>query len=71
MVRVLPPWHENLKKRQLKAPKLYVRDSGLLHSLIGLDSAREVSGHPKVGASWEGFAMTQLLAATGSRSAYY
>lgn len=71
MVRVLPPWYENLKKRQLKAPKLYVRDSGLLHSLFGLESADEVRGHPKVGASWEGFAMTQLLAVTGTRSAYY
>jgi len=71
MVRVLPPWHENLKKRQLKAPKLYVRDSGLLHSLFGLESADDLSGHPKVGASWEGFVIEQLVAATGSRSAYY
>jgi len=71
MVRLLPPWHENLKKRQLKAPKLYVRDSGLLHSLFDLKSPMEVSGHPKAGASWEGFAIEQLVAATGSRSAYY
>ena len=71
MVRVLPPWHENLKKRQLKAPKLYVRDSGLLHSLFELESADDISGHPKVGASWEGFVIEQLVAATGSRSAYY
>ncbi|MCS6244910.1 MAG: ATP-binding protein [Opitutus sp.] len=71
MVRVLPPWHENLKKRQLKAPKLYVRDSGLLHSLFELESPEEVSGHPKAGASWEGFVIEQLVSATGSRSAYY
>ena len=71
MVRVLPPWHENLKKRQLKAPKLYVRDSGLLHSLFELESADDLSGHPKVGASWEGFVIEQLIALTGSRSAYY
>ena len=71
MVRVLPPWHENLKKRQLKAPKQYVRDSGLLHSLFELESADDISGHPKVGASWEGFVIEQLVAATGSRSAYY
>jgi predicted AAA+ superfamily ATPase len=71
MVRVLPPWHENLKKRQLKAPKLYVRDSGLLHSLFELESPEEVRGHPKAGASWEGFVIEQLVTATGSRSAYY
>jgi predicted AAA+ superfamily ATPase len=71
MVRVLPPWHENLKKRQLKAPKVYVRDSGLLHSLFELESLEDISGHPKMGASWEGFVIEQLVAATGSRSAYY
>jgi predicted AAA+ superfamily ATPase len=71
MVRVLPPWHENLKKRQLKAPKVYVRDSGLLHSLFDLESAGDICGHPKVGASWEGFVIEQLVAVTGSRSAYY
>lgn len=71
MVRVLPPWHENLKKRQLKAPKLYVRDSGLLHSLLELDSADAMSAHPKVGASWEGFVIEQLVSSTESRSAYY
>jgi predicted AAA+ superfamily ATPase len=71
MVRVLPPWHENLKKRQLKAPKVYVRDSGLLHSLFDLESAGDICGHPKVGASWEGFVIEQLVAVTGSLSAYY
>jgi predicted AAA+ superfamily ATPase len=71
MVRVLPPWHENLKKRQLKAPKVYVRDTGLLHTLFELETPADMAGHPKVGASWEGFAIEQLLAATGSQSAYY
>ena len=71
MVRVLPPWFENLKKRQVKAPKLYVRDSGVLHTLLGLTREDEVAGHPKVGASFEGFAIEQLLAAFGTDNAYY
>jgi predicted AAA+ superfamily ATPase len=71
MVRVLPPWHENLKKRQLKSPKIYVRDSGLLHSLLEVETRIQLLGHPKVGASWEGFAIEQLVMATGSRTACY
>ena len=55
VVRQLQPWYENLGKRQVKAPKVYIRDSGLLHVLLGLRSFRELEGHPKVGASWEGF----------------
>jgi uncharacterized protein len=68
MVRVLPPWFENLKKRQLKAPKIYVRDSGLLHSLQDLESMLELAGHPKLGASWEGFVIEQVLACLDARS---
>jgi len=71
MVRVLPPWFENLAKRQVKSPKIYVRDSGILHSLLGIESHHELLGHPKVGASWEGFAVEQILAQFGSRSAYF
>ena len=71
MVRVLPPWFENLKKRQVRSPKLYVRDSGVLHTLLGLAREDEVAGHPKVGASFEGFAIEQLLAAFGSDNAYF
>ena len=71
MVRVLTPWHENLKKRQLKSPKIYVRDSGLLHSLLEVETRIQLLGHPKVGASWEGFAIEQLVMATGSRTACY
>ena len=71
LVRVLPPWFENLKKRQVKAPKIYVRDSGLLHSLLGLVTADDLAGHPKLGASWEGFVIEQLIAALQTRDAYY
>ncbi len=71
MVRVLPPWFENLSKRQVKAPKIYIRDSGLLHTLLQLHSADDLLSHPKLGASWEGFAMEQILAAFGTREAYF
>ncbi len=71
VIRQLPPWHENLKKRQVKSPKVYVRDSGLLHSLLSLQTAQAVAGHPKYGASWEGFAMEQVLTLTGARQAYF
>lgn len=57
VVRILTPWAENIRKRQVKAPKIYLADSGLLHSLLGLDTLRDLTGHPKVGASWEGFAL--------------
>src|SRR5437763_10695401 len=54
MLRQLPPWFENLGKRQVKAPKVYVRDAGLLHALLGIANRRSLEEHPKVGASWEG-----------------
>ena len=57
MLRQLPPWYENLGKRQVKAPKVYVRDSGLLHALLGIANQRDLEFHPKVGASWEGYAV--------------
>jgi uncharacterized protein len=62
MVRYLKPWFANVKKRQVKTPKVYVRDSGLLHSLLNIDEA-SLSFHPKVGASWEGFALEQIIQA--------
>jgi uncharacterized protein len=62
MVRQLPPWHANITKRQVKAPKVYIRDSGLLHALLGLESQRDLEHHPKLGASWEGFIVEQVLA---------
>ncbi|MBF0245323.1 MAG: DUF4143 domain-containing protein [Planctomycetes bacterium] len=71
MVRVLPPWFENLKKRQQKTPKIYLRDTGLLHSLLGLRTRLELLGHPKVGASWEGFALEQILVSLHTRDAYF
>lgn len=61
MIRQLQPWHANVGKRQVKAPKLYVRDSGLLHHLLGLESEKALLSHPKVGASWEGFVIEQVL----------
>lgn len=71
MVRVLPPWFENLKKRQVRAPKIYVRDSGLLHALLQLGTADALYGHPKVGASFEGFAIEQILSCFDVREAYF
>jgi predicted AAA+ superfamily ATPase len=71
MVRQLPPWFENLGKRQVKAPKVYVRDSGLLHALLGIASQRDLEHHPKVGASWEGYAVEEVLKALRPEDAYY
>ena len=68
LVRQLQPFHENLAKRQVKAPKLYVSDSGLLHSLLGLQDERDLEGHPKVGASWEGFALDEVVRRMGARA---
>lgn len=71
LVRVLPPWFENLKKRQVKAPKIYLRDSGLLHALLQLSSLDVVRGHPKLGASWEGFALEHIHGALDTRDTYF
>jgi len=71
MLRQLPPWFENLSKRQVRAPKVYVRDSGLLHALLGVGSRRELELHPKVGASWEGFAVEEVLKALQPDEAYF
>jgi predicted AAA+ superfamily ATPase len=71
MVRQLQPWYENIGKRQVKAPKVYVRDSGLLHSLLGIPSQRDLEGHPKVGASWEGYAVEEIIKAIKPDEAYY
>ena len=71
MVRVLPPWFENIRKRQVKAPKTYVRDSGILHALLQLTTLSDVQSHPKLGASWEGFALEQVVGALGTRDAYF
>lgn len=71
MVRQLQPWFENIKKRQVKAPKVYVRDSGLLHSLLSLESYDGVMSHAKLGASWEGFVIEQILSVTDTKDYYY
>lgn len=71
MVRALPPWFENLGKRQVKAPKIYVRDPGLLHALLGLGDRQALLGHPKLGASWEGFVLEQLIALLATRDTYF
>ena len=71
MIRQLQPWHANLRKRQVKAPKVYVRDTGLLHELLGISTAAELYTHPKIGASWEGFAIEQVLAGQPHDDAYF
>lgn len=62
MLRLLKPWHENLRKRQVKAPKVFVRDSGLAHALLDIPDREALLRHPKCGATWEGFALEQVLA---------
>ena len=71
MVRILPSWYENLKKRQVRAPRIYVRDSGILHSLLEVGTARTLAGHTKLGASFEGFAMEQVLSCLDTGSAFF
>jgi predicted AAA+ superfamily ATPase len=71
MVRQLPPWFQNLGKRQVKAPKVYVRDTGLLHCLLGIADQRDLEHHPKLGASWEGYAVEEVLKALRPDEAYY
>ncbi|MHB8494730.1 MAG: ATP-binding protein [Casimicrobiaceae bacterium] len=71
MIRQLQPWHANLGKRQVKSPKVYVRDTGLLHQLFGLATEKALLSHPKVGASWEGFVIEQVLAAEPHDEAWF
>ena len=71
MIRVLPPWFENLGKRLVKSPKVYLRDSGVLHFLLGIGTADDLPMHPRYGASWEGFALEQTLIVFGARDAYF
>lgn len=71
MIRQLQPWHENIGKRQVKAPKLYFRDSGMFHRLQGIASWNELQTHPKLGASWEGFAVEEVLRTAEPDEAYF
>jgi len=66
VVRQLQPWHENIAKRQVRSPKVYIQDSGILHALLGLASREDLVSHPKVGASWEGFAVGQVVNLLGA-----
>jgi hypothetical protein len=66
VVSQLAPWHENIGKRQVKAPKVYIRDSGLLHALLALATRADLERHPKVGASWEGFALAEVVTRLGA-----
>lgn len=71
VVRQLPPWFENLRKRQVRSPKVYIRDAGLLHALLGIANPAGLQSHPKLGASWEGFCLEQILCVCGDRDAYF
>lgn len=73
LVRRLQPWHENVGKRLVKSPKIFVRDSGLVHALLGLETMEDLLGHPVVGGSWEGFCLEALIAAapTGTEPFFY
>ena len=71
MVRQLQPWHANLAKRQVRAPKVYFRDTGLLHALLRLSDRSAVLGHPAAGFSWEGFAIEHVLRVSGISDAYF
>ena len=71
VVRQLQPWFENLGKRMVKSPKVYIRDSGLLHRLLDIPSWHALESHPKLGASWEGFALAHVLDCIGERNAYF
>jgi hypothetical protein len=67
MVRQLRPWHENLAKRQVKALKIYLADSGILHALMGATSMHDLERHPRVGASWEGFVLHEVIQRLSAR----
>lgn len=71
MVRVLQPWYANLKKRQVKSPKIFFRDTGILHYLLGIRSSLDLQTHPKSGASWEGYAIEEVIRAVAPDESYY
>ncbi|PIP05516.1 MAG: hypothetical protein COX52_11570 [Syntrophobacterales bacterium CG23_combo_of_CG06-09_8_20_14_all_48_27] len=71
MIRQLPPWFANTTKRQIKAPKVYFRDSGLLHYLLGIRSEKDLLSHPKSGASWEGYVIDEVLRVVEPEEAYF
>jgi predicted AAA+ superfamily ATPase len=71
MVRELQPWFVNIGKRQVRSTKVYIRDTGILHALLGLGSFASIEGHPKLGASWEGFVIEQAILSVGERNAFF
>ena len=71
VVRQVRPWFENVRKRQVRSPKVYIADSGILHALLDLNDLETLASHPKVGASWEGFVIQQIVHATGKRMEDY
>lgn len=71
VVRQLQPWYENLKKRQVKSPKVYIRDTGLLHLLLGISTEKELLSHPKLGASWEGYAIEEVIRVVEPEEVYF
>lgn len=68
VVRQLPPWYENISKRQVKAPKVYIADSGLTHTLLNINKIGELESHPKLGATWEGFVIDQIIRTIGAKA---
>lgn len=71
LIRLLPAWFENLGKRLIKSPKIYLRDSGILHHLLGLSTFSDLSNHPSYGSSWHGFVLEQIFCAHGDHDAYF
>jgi hypothetical protein len=71
MVRLLQPWYANLGKRQVKTPKVYIRDTGLLHYLLGIRTEQELLLHPRSGASWEGYVIEEVIKATAPDEVYF
>ena len=71
VVRILEPWHVNFAKRQVKSPKAYIRDTGLLHALLGIESMADLQAHPRLGASWESFVIEQVLSRTADEEAWF
>jgi predicted AAA+ superfamily ATPase len=71
VVRQLQPWLPNLEKRLVRSPKVFLRDSGVLHALLGLRTFRELEGHPSLGASWEGLVLDEILARVSEREVYF
>ena len=71
MLRVLPPWFENVGKRQVRSPKVFLRDPGILHALLQIRTLADLEAHPKLGVSWEGFALEQVVSLLETRDAYF